>query len=183
MRKLTCGLLLLSWMVLVTNASADDDFRLEPGFALLFNGKDLTGWKTLKGDSLDGKTEAYKKRFTVADGKLIIDPKVPGDVRIVTAKELAGDVHIKFEYFPGKTCNNDLFFRGQKFDLVKGIVKNIEFDKWNQFEIIVTGDKIEFKNNGQTQRSATTEVKTSNLGIRAELGPAEFRRIRLKSAP
>src|SRR5262249_40492663 len=108
---------------LVWSAEADE-FKLEPGFTLLFNGKDLSGWKTKKGDSLEGKTEAWNKRFTVSDGKIVIDPAVKGDVIITTAQELAGDVHIKFDFLPGKGCNNDLFFRGLKFDLKTGDVKN-----------------------------------------------------------
>src|SRR4051794_38957167 len=93
----------------------------EPGFTPLFNGEDLDGWKTKKGDEkLDDKTQAYGGRFKVEGGLLLIDPKVKGDVTIETAKEFAGDVHIKFEFNPGPKCNNDLFLRGIKFDIVPG---------------------------------------------------------------
>jgi hypothetical protein len=120
MRILPCGLLLLGLGVLAlgTPGSAADDFQLEPGFTLLFNGKDLSGWKMKKGgDSLDSKLEAANKRFTVVDGKLIIDPKVKGDVIIETAREFGKDLHLKFEFLAGPGCNNDLFIRGQKFDI------------------------------------------------------------------
>src|SRR3954447_23758948 len=141
MRILSYGLF-LTCLALAARATADD-FKLEPGFTLLFNGKDLTGWKEKTGGaSLDGKTEAYKGRFTVKGDILVIDPKVKGDVRIVTTREFAKDVHIKFEYQPDAKCNNDLFLRGQKFDLVKGNVKNLQEGEWNQFEIIIKGDKI-----------------------------------------
>src|SRR4051794_11927330 len=105
MRTLSFGLF-LSCLALVVSASpavSADDFTLEPGFTLLFNGKDLTGWKEKTGGaSLDGKTEAYKGRFRVKGNVLVIDPKVRGDVRIMTARPFAGDVHIKFQYKPGK---------------------------------------------------------------------------------
>jgi hypothetical protein len=59
---------------------------------LLFNGKDLSGWvEKTGGAALDGKAEAYKGRFAVKDGAVVIDPKVKGDVRIVTAREFAGE--------------------------------------------------------------------------------------------
>src|SRR5256885_6581569 len=106
-------------VLISVHATRGDDFKPEDGFTLLFNGKDLTGWKTTKGESLDGKTEAYNGRFKAADGVLTIDPKVKGDVRIETQKEFGKDVHIKFDFLPGEGCNNDLFLRGLKFDLKK----------------------------------------------------------------
>jgi hypothetical protein len=161
-------------------SDAGDDFKLEPGFTLLFNGKDLTGWKAKKGsESLDGKTEAYGKRFVVADGILTIDPSVKGDVRIETAKHFDKDVHIKFEFKPGPKCNNDLFIRGNKFDITQKGVKNAKDGEWNTFEIIITGDKSEFKCNGQTERTAGAKGSTP-FEIRAEFGTIQFRRMRYK---
>jgi hypothetical protein len=180
MRILYCGAFLA---VLSSPCCYADDFKIEPGFTPLFNGKDLTGWKVRKGGvSLDGKTDAANKRFIVKEGLLIIDPKVGGDVWIDTARELKGDVHIKFDYLPGKACNNDLFFRGIKFDIKSGDVKNIKFDEWNEFEIVAVGKKIEFKNNGEVQKTATASKDSGALGIRAELGPAQYRRLRVKES-
>lgn len=158
----------------------DDDFKLESGFTLLFNGKNLDGWKTTAGESLDGKTEAYKGRFKVSDGKLVIDPKVKGDVRIQTVKAFANDVHIKFEFLPGKGCNNDLFIRGQKFDLVKGNVKNLKEGEWQPFEIVIKGDKAEFISSGEVQRKSAAKKGGTPLVIRAEFGSIELRRLRVK---
>jgi hypothetical protein len=183
MRLLSFGLF-LTCLALVTSTSptpAADDFKLEPGFTLLFNGKDLTGWKEKKGGaSLDGKTEAYKGRFKVMGDILVIDPKVKGDVRITTAREFAGDVHIKFEYKPGPGCNNDLFLRGHKFDITKSVVKNLKEGEWNPFEIIIKGDQIEFKNNGVVQRKAKIKSASTVFEIRAEFGPIQFRHMRVK---
>jgi hypothetical protein len=159
---------------------AQDDFKLEPGFTLLFNGKDLTGWKTKKGgESLDGKAEAYGKRFVVSDGKLIIDPKVKGDVIIETAKTFGKDVHIKFEFMPGDGCNNDLFLRGIKFDINPKQLKNLK-DGWNEIDIIVKGDKGEVKINGATEKSPAAKADATPFGIRAEFGSIQIRRIRVK---
>src|SRR5262245_63472880 len=106
MRSL-CGVL---FVCSVVATAAADDFKPEPGFELIFNGKDFTGWKTVgtkdkPGVSLDGKAEAFGGRFKAKDGELVIDPKVKGDVRIETAKEFAGDVAIRFEFFPDEKCN------------------------------------------------------------------------------
>ena len=167
-------------VLMAVHAARADDFKLEDGFTLLLNGKDLTGWKTTKGDSLDRKSEAYNGRFKVADGLLMLDPKVKGDVRIETQKEFAKDVHIKFDFLPGEGCNNDLFLRGLKFDLKKPDVKNLKEGEWNTFEIEIAGDKAEFKCNGETIRTDTVKDKGSVFGLRAEFGPMQVRRMRVK---
>src|SRR5262245_32484330 len=86
MRCTACILFVLSAGVVV----AADDFKLEPGYKLIFNGKNLDGWQTKaagkdgKPMSLEGKTEAYDGRFKVVDGELVYDPKVKGDRYIET---------------------------------------------------------------------------------------------------
>jgi hypothetical protein len=157
----------------------------ESGFKPLV-GKDLTGWKAKKGgEAFEGKSEAFKGRFTLRDGVLIIDPKVKGDVTLETAREIKGDVVIRFEFKPGKGCNNDLFFRGQKFDIVpegdkgKGLA-GVKLDTWNTLEITVAGDAIEFLANGKSLRKGKTKGAASTFGIRAEFGPIEIRNLRLK---
>jgi hypothetical protein len=182
MRLLSCVALLFAGGL----ALAADD-KAEDGFKPLFNGKDLTGWKAKgskdkPGESLDGKAEAFGGRFKVKDGELTIDPKVKGDVRIETAKEYGGNAVIRLEYLPGEGCNNDLFFRGQKFDLSKENVKNIKFGEWNTVEIAVTGDKVEIRSNGEVARTATTKVEKSTFEIRAEFGPIQIRKLRIKAA-
>src|SRR5208283_4704575 len=119
-----------------------DDFKLEPGFTLLFNGKNLDGWKKASGkkETLDGKTEAYNGRFKVVEGKLVYDPAVKGDLYIETVKEFEKDCHIKFDFKPGDKCNNDFFLRGTKFDIIPGNKenKNVKEGEWYTFELIVT---------------------------------------------
>lgn len=179
MRLSSCVAVLLAASV----ALAADD-KTEDGFKPLFNGKDLTGWvsKGAKGEPLDGKTEALGGRFKVADGVLIIDPKVKGDVYIMTAKEFAKDATIRLDYKPAEGCNNDLFFRGQKYDLSKANVKNIKFGEWNTVEIAVTGDKVQITSNGDVVKMAVTKVEKSKFEIRAEFGAVQIKNVRVKSA-
>jgi hypothetical protein len=167
------------------------DFKLEPGFMLLFNGKNLDGWKEATGDTkeaLDGKTEAYKGRFQVVEGKIVYDPAVKGDKYIQTAKEFGKDVVIRLDFKPGLKCNNDFFFRGTKFDIFpgnkaqKGMEENKEVKdgEWNTFEIVVTGDKIEHKINGITARTAKAGKTATPLKLRAEGGAIEIKNLRIK---
>jgi hypothetical protein len=176
---------LFAGLMLPTLGLSADDFKLEPGFTLLFNGKNLDGWKeaSQKKEALDGKTEAYGGRFKVVEGRVVIDPAVKGDLHIETAKEFGKDVHIKFDFKPGAKCNNDIFLRGTKFDIVPGNKenKNVKEGEWYTFEIIVKGDKIEHKINGETARSGTVKGdKGTPFKLRAEFGALEVKNIRVK---
>ena len=104
-----------------------------------------------------------------------------GDVVIETEKKYGKDTVIRFEFKPGKGCNNDLFFHGVKFDLYKKVCKNMKEDEWNQLEIISTENMLEYKCNGVTERTNKTKVESSPFGIRAEYGPIEIRRLRIKT--
>lgn len=168
------------------------EFKLEPGFTLLFNGKNLDGWREAKGDkpALEGKTEAYKGRMKVVEGVLIYDPKVGGDKYIETTKEFAKDVHIKLDFKPGKGCNNDFFVRGTKFDIILAADekkknkenKNVKEGEWTTFEIIIVGDAVEHKIGGETARMSKTKAgaKATPLMFRAEFGAIEIKNIRVK---
>jgi|SRR5581483_4398278 len=152
--------------------------KLEPGFSLLFNGKNFDGWKTKKGgESLAGKTEAYNGRFKAVDGMIVIDPKVKGDVIIETVKEFGKDVTIKFDFLPLDKCNNDLFLRGIKFDIILKL-KGLK-DGWNELEIVIKGDKADYKLNGTSIKTAAAKG-TTPFGIRAEFGEIKIKNLRVK---
>lgn len=179
MRKLLFGVLmvcLVAFSVVWQQVGADE---APAGFTALFNGKDLTGWKVAKGESLEGKTEVKNNRFQVADGTLVIDGKTKGNLVIESVKEFDRDVQIRFEFLPDEKCNNDLYFRGNKFDIKKGDVKNLKPGEWHLFEIVVKGDAVEFKCNGETQRTGKVKA-ASPLGIRAEFGAITFRKMGYK---
>jgi hypothetical protein len=171
-------------MLLPQTGKSADEFKLESGFVLLFNGKNLDGWREANGkkESLEGKAEAYDGRFKVVEGRLVYDPAVKGDRYIETTKEFAKDLHIKFEFKPGPKCNNDFFLRGTKFDIIPGNKenKNVKEGEWYTFEIVVQGDKIEHKINGETARTSKAGDKPTPFKIRAEFGAIEIKNMRVK---
>jgi hypothetical protein len=67
-----------------------------------------------------------------------------------------------------------------KFDIKKGDVKNIKFDDWNSFEIILKGDSAEFKNNGELQKMMKAKPGKTPFGIRAENGGIEVKNLQYK---
>ena len=173
-----CGIALMLPMPTVSAG----DFKLEDGFKLIFNGKDLDGWQTSKVKekvALDGKTESHKGRFKVADGILAFDA---GNAYIETKTAYAKDVHFKFDFRPGPKCNNDILFRGTKFDIVPGNKENpdVKEGEWYTFELIATGDKLEHKINGKTARTTKAAAKASEFVLRAEIGKMEVKNIRAK---
>jgi len=149
-------LLFSAALVLATCAAvvAADEFKPEPGFKLIFNGKNLDGWQTQTGkkEALDGKTEAFGGRFSVKDGELVIDPAVKGDVIIETKHEFGGRIVVRFEFKPDAKCNNDLFLLGTKFDIKKEDIKNLKQDAWNDLLVAVADGKATFTCNGELVR-------------------------------
>lgn len=166
-------LLSVAFVALFAVAALAEDAKPGP----LFNGKDLTGWKTKAGESLAGKSEAFNGRFKVVEGVLVLDPAVKGDVVIETADAISGDAKITFEFRPDAKCNNDLFLRGAKFDIKKEDVKTLKLGEWNTFEIIAKGNQIEFRANGETIRTMAAKGDSSSFGIRAEFGALDVRKL------
>ena len=157
----------------------------EAGFAPIFNGKNLDGWQTAKTSApepLEGKTEAFGGRFKVTDGTLVYDPAVKGNLYIETVREFAKDVHIRLEFNPGAKCNNDFFLRGTKFDIIPGTkeTKDVKEGEWQTLEIIVQGDKVEHRINGQVVRTSKAAAAASRFMLRAEFGAIQIRNIRVK---
>ena len=186
MRNFPLTLLVASLIALLTVPRARaSDFTPEPGFTLIFNGKNLDGWQTAKTatpEPLHGKTEAFGGRFKVVEGTLVYDPAVKGNLYIETVKEYSKDVHIKLDFNAGAKCNNDFFLRGTKFDVVPGMkeTKNVKEGEWTTLEIIVQGDKVEHKVGGETVRTAKATGASSRFMLRAEFGAIQIRNIRVK---
>jgi hypothetical protein len=183
MRLLSCALLAFAAAL---TAGAADEPKSEPGFAPLFNGKNLDGWQTkasgkAKSESLDGKTEAFGGRFVVKDGELVIDPKVKGDRYIETVRQFSGDFTIRYDFKPATGCNNDTLLLGTKFDIKAGgkdTVKGVKLDQWNTMEIVVKGGSADFVVNGQKAATQKTKGDKGPLILRAEFGPIAYKNIR-----
>ena len=184
MRLVSCALCAF----VASAAVAADDFKPEPGFKLLFNGKNLDGWQTRaagkdgKPMALEGKTEAYDGRFKVVDGELVYDPKVKGDRYIETTTPVGGDFTIRFDFKPGQGCNNDILFLGTKFDIKAGgkdTVKGVKLDEWNKMEIVVKGGAVEYLINGEKVGAQKTKGEKGPFTLRAEFGPMSVKNLRI----
>ncbi len=184
------------------SSAAADDLKLEAGYSLLFNGKDLTGWElgfcppgTKPNDeNLAGKTTSNNKVFHVADGLLVATGK--GLRAIYTTKEFNKDFHLKLEFrtsADNKRNNSGVFIRGPQLQLdgtntggLTNVFKNIKNFKegdWNEIDINVKEREAICKCNGEQVGKAMKVPATGTIGLQSEIGKFEFRRIRIKETP
>lgn len=189
---------------MVAVASAADDFKLEEGYTSLFNGKDLTGWKY--GDVppkkkpptevLEGQAASSDKRFEAKDGFIVANIGKGPNMAIYTAKEFNKDFHLKLEFrasAENKKNNSGVFIRGPQLQLdavteggLTGVFKNLKNfkpDDWNEIDITVQGTQATCKCNGEMIGKPMKIPATGTIGLQAEIGKFEFRRIRIKELP
>jgi hypothetical protein len=155
------GTVALVW----TDASqAGDDFKPEPGYISLFNGKDLSGWKYLPTpkESLEGKTETPDKRIQVVDGIIVVnekDAKDKGGIRdLFTVQEFNKDFNLKLEFRAGLKADSGVYLRSPGAQLqVRDYIrrgeqkqlKNFKNDDWNELDITVKGGVVTTNVNGK----------------------------------
>jgi len=213
-----------------------DEWKPEDGFVLLFNGKDLTGWK-YGNEALDGKTETADKRFQVVDGAIVANEKDAagkGGIKdLYTVPSFDKDFQVRLEFRAGLKADSGVYIRRNQLQVRdykrRGEQKQLtkfKDDDWNELDITVRGGvvtttvngkavtakdvleltvkdgKPEAKLNGQPVDVSNIQVSVGAvaeclcngevvdkamkvpsagpIGVQAESGKFEFRRIRLK---
>ncbi len=176
-------------------AGAADDFKPEDGYTSLFNGKDLTGWKYpgARGQPLDGQTTTPDKRFEVKDGVILVhakDVNGQGGIKdLYTVKSFDKDFHLKLEFRSAPRADSGVYIRGPQLQVrdypTVGPYKKVKFHEggWNELEITVKGTAAECKCNGEVIEKAFKVPAKGGIGLQAEVGQFEFRRIRVKELP
>jgi sialate O-acetylesterase len=167
----------------------DGAFTLEPGFELLSGGTDLTGWHYKDGPAFDGKTQASDGRYTARDGRIVVNPG-KGLAQLWTIREFPHDFHLKLQFRAGVNADSGVFLRKPQLQcrdyLVAGPYKELKKYKpqdWNELEVIVHGDTATCTCNGeplQLTGKSTTLPATGPIGLEADRGQMEYRRIRIK---
>lgn len=178
--------------VLVTTASAED-FTPEAGFVSLFNGKDLTGWSYTKEDVFDGKTDASDGRYSARDGSLVVNPQKEGQQRfrqIWTTAEFPRDFELRLEFRAAVNADSGVFLRKPQLQcrdyLVAGPYKDLKKYKpqeWNEIVVVVKDNVAHCTCNGEVLEAALTLPATGPIGLEADRGQMEYRRIRIRQLP
>ncbi len=183
---------LLGASLLVVSLHAAD-FKPEPGFVSLFNGKDLTGWSYSATEKFDGKTASTDGRFSAKDGVFIVHPKEPRLAqKIWTTREFSKDFVLKLEFRAAVNADSGIFIRKPQLQcrdyLVAGpdkykTLKKYRAQDWNEIEIVVKGGVARCTCNGELLEDALKVPETGPIGLEADRGQMEYRRIRIKETP
>ncbi len=185
--------LLLSLLTLAVDfGQAADDFKIEDGYMSLFNGKDLTGWRYpgAKGRAMDAHTETPDRRIAVENGVIVMrekDNKGKGGIRdLYTSKSFDKDFHLKLEFRAAAKADSGVYIRGLQLQVRDFIrrgeqkhMKKFKNDDWNELDITVTGTEAVCRVNGEALAKMKVPAK-GGIGLQAESGKFEFRRVRIK---
>jgi hypothetical protein len=109
-------LLVIACELVCSNLSPAQVYSVRP-YNLLFNGKDLTGWKKPTGDWLAAKEVLLdatdKTKFTLKPGQGVLVNGVSGStVNLLTEAEF-GDVHAQIEFCVPSKSNSGIYFMGR----------------------------------------------------------------------
>lgn len=161
----------------------------EPGYIDLFNGKDLTGWGYLT-NNFDGKTQSMDGRFTAKRGVLVVNPKEPRLQQMLwTTREFPKDFILKLEFRSAVNADSGIFIRKSQLQvrdyLVAGpdkykTLKRYKPQDWNEIVVTVKNGVALCTCNGEVLEDAMKLPETGPIGLEADRGQMEYRRIRLK---
>jgi hypothetical protein len=176
-------------LITITVAHADD-FKPEPGYVSLFNGKDLTGWG-YKTNNFDGKTVSDDGRYSVRDGILVVNPREPRLIqKLWTTQEFPKDFNLRLEFRAATNADSGIYIRGPQLQcrdyLVAGPYKQLKQYKpqdWNLIEATVTNGVAYCTCNGEVLEAAMKVPATGSIGFEGDRDQMEYRRIRLKELP
>ncbi len=173
----------------------DDDFKPEPGFTLLFNGKNLDGWgfreqKTQKKlASFDGKTESDDGRYVAKHGRIIVTTPPEGRrvQQMWTTDEYGSNFTLKLEFRATPNADSGVFIRQPQLQCrdypLAGPYKTLEKYKpqdWNELVIVVKDDVAHCTCNGEVLEAALKLPAKGPIGLEGDRGQMEYRRIRIR---
>jgi hypothetical protein len=187
------GLLALLFILCAASAATPD--KPEPGFVSLFNGKDLTGWCYAPAEPFDGKAAATDGRFSAKNGILVVHPKEPRPKvgqKLWTTREFPKDFVLKLEFRASPKSDSGVFIRKPQLQVrdyytagpeAYKSLKKYRPQDWNEIEIVVTNGVARCTCNGELLTDSLKVPASGPIGLEADLGMVEYRRIRIREQP
>jgi hypothetical protein len=196
--RIVVGALLLVSVAALHAEDGISEKEKSEGFKPLFNGKDFTGWR-FSGGKEDGARAATN--WKAQDGMILLSGG--SEPHLATEQEYA-DFELRLQWRALRDpYNSGLFIRsgqkvganqinlakGKEGDFVNGKVKGAKpvpqlqkpAKEWNDWRVLVRGDKVTFWCNGQKAWEATgIRPAKGYIGIQAEGAPIEFRNLRIR---
>jgi CubicO group peptidase (beta-lactamase class C family)/lysophospholipase L1-like esterase len=185
-----------------------EDFKPEPGFVSLFNGRDLTGWGfrptpprkkprpnapvfvgIKESVSLDGKQASSAGRYVAVNGRLVVTTLAEGRriQQLWTTEEFGDDFVLKLDFRATPNADSGVFIRKPQLQcrdfLLAG--RNKELKKyraggWNELVVIVQGGVAHATCNGELLTDDMAVPESGPIGLEGDRGQMEYRRIQLK---
>lgn len=185
---------LASFLFAVALAPTDraaDNFKPEPGFVSLFNGKDLSGWCYSSDDKFDGKRESSDARYSAKEGVLTVHSVTPRRVsKIWTTQEFPKNFVLRIEFRAEVNADSGIYLRSPQLQcrdyLVAGPYKKLKKYRpqdWNEIEVVVKDGVARCMCNGEVLEEALKLPSTGPIGLEGDRGQMEYRHIRLKELP
>ena len=182
-------ILALALSLFFTQTLTADEPKTEPGTVELFNGKDLTGWGYKSGDkfeSFDDKTSSSDERYTAKDKMIVVNPG-KGIRQLWTKAQFSKDFELRLEFRAEKNADSGLFVRAPQLQvrdyLVAGPYKTLKKYKpqeWNEIVVVVKGGLAHCTCNGEVLEAMLKVPATGGIGLEADRGQMEYRKIRLR---
>lgn len=186
--------MMIQALLAVVLAAGGDD---EEGFTPLFNGKDLSGWQ-YHGATLEGKAETEDKRFGVEDGAIVArakDAEGKGGIRdLYTTATFGAEFTLMLEFRASEKSDSGVYLKRRQIQ-IRDFVRRGEQkqltkfrnDDWN--ELVITVKKLNKKvssveclcNGEKLELNMKIPAKDGPVGLQAEGGKFEFRRVRVKA--
>lgn len=172
-----------------------DNFKNEPGFVSLFNGKDLGGWgfrqrKTLTPQQqFDGKKQSPDGRYVAINDRLVVmtPPEGRKPQQLWTSKEFGGDFILKLEFRATPYADSGVFIRKPQLQcrdyVTTGPYWNLKKYKpqdWNEIVVTVKDGFAHCTCNGEVLNAKLRVPPSGPIGLEGDRGQMEYRRIRLK---
>lgn len=192
-----------------------ETFTPEPGFELLFNGRDLTGWGyrvttdqekaaaarwqasdpnaaqwpfVTEAVTFDGRSSSPDGRWRVVGDH--IAAVTPAEYRKVqqlwTSRTFDGDFELRLEFRATPYADGGVFLRGPQLQVrdyrLSGPYTSLASyrpQQWNELVIAVRGETAEVTCNGEVIEKAFKVPPSGAIGLEADRGQMEYRRIRI----
>lgn len=176
---------------LVLPLARAEDWKPDEGFKSLYNGKDLTGWCYTADDKFDGKADASDGRYSAKGECIVVNPhdpaKGPKLRQISTVEKFGKDFVLKLEFRAAVNADSGIFLRKPQLQcrdyLVAGPYKNLKNYKpqdWNLIVVTVKDGVARCECNGEVLEAALKLPETGPIGLEADRGQMEYRRIQIK---
>lgn len=166
-----------------------DAFAPEPGYANLFNGRDLTGWGYVGRPNLSGKTSSDDdNRYMAKNGRLVVTVSHKGQEtkKLWTTRVFSRDFILKLEFRASPNADSGIFIREPQLQcrdfIIAGpfaLLEHYHPLDWNEIIVTVRGGLAHCTCNGDVLVDAMSVPASGAIGLESDRGQVEYRRIRV----